>query len=110
MTYEKAIADFWKDIEMIDFEMGLFMEEIKPGIRDRKERYEFAIEAIGKQIPMRPYSNNIDARMLCPMCKKQLRTFLNTEDNLFTPCRVAHFPEYCEYCGQAIDWSEEDKG
>lgn len=65
------------------------------------------LDRLEKQEPKKPYSNNIDARMLCPTCKKQLRTFLNTEDELLVPCRVSHFPEYCEWCGQAIDWSED---
>ena len=56
--------------------------------------YSLAIEALEKQIPKKVVyhddSGNKTVSERCPSCFE-----------------IAH-SDYCEYCGQAIDWSEEN--
>lgn len=69
--------------------------------------YETSV--LEKQIPKKPITDGITAKEFCPNCKKQLRTFVNVENNFFTGyIRERIYPNYCEDCGQAIDWEEID--
>ena len=62
---------------------------------------EVAISALEKQIPKKPtheatrYINNT-----CPYCK-------NVIDNI-DRCGNRILEPFCKFCGQAIDWSEEN--
>lgn len=60
---------------------------------NKQEALTMAIEALEKQIPKKPYRHDADY-YVCPNCD----------------CQVVWqwFESYCEHCGQAIDWSEED--
>lgn len=55
--------------------------------------YDIVIEALEKQIPKKPYRHDADY-YVCPNCD----------------CQVVWqwFEGYCEHCGQALDWSEEE--
>ena len=74
--------------------------------RDEKEAYEIALEAIEKQIPMKVeklekgfWGEKID-KPTCPIC---LSIVKRTDEY-----PIKRVITYCEYCGQAIDWSESE--
>ena len=55
------------------------------------------IEALDKQIPKKPIYTNEGTVTRCPNCEAiHLRCISSVEI------------DYCERCGQAIDWSKED--
>ena len=62
-----------------------------------------AIKAIKKQIPKKPNIERQDAcfAFWCPGCNNLL---INKYNNEFI---VGEKEEFCEECGQRIDWSEE---
>lgn len=56
-----------------------------------------AEEALDKRIPKKPIYTNEGTVTRCPVCEAiHLRCISSVE------------VDYCERCGQAIDWSEED--
>lgn len=59
-----------------------------------QEALDFAIEAMEKQIPMK--FECFDATW-CPSCGEEV--FGLTQDNSLN---------YCPYCGQKLDWGEEE--
>ena len=70
--------------------------------KNRKLYAEIAINALEKQIPKRYELWN--GQCSCPNCNKlfgsysQLKTLIHWE------------MPYCKFCGQALDWSETEKG
>lgn len=84
MTYEEAIAQL------------TFLHHIET---DRKayrlaESIEIAISALEKQIPKKPPKGH-----LCP----------NSDCGRILPFEITAFNiPHCWYCGQALDWSEDD--
>lgn len=54
-----------------------------------------AIEALEKQIPKKPIKSETENKCWCPSC--------DDEDEM-----DIYGTEYCPYCGQALDWSEEN--
>ena len=60
---------------------------------------EIAIQALEKQIPMKPKINRIDSETIyckCPSC--------NITTVLYRNCIM----NYCKECGQKLDWSDEE--
>ena len=51
-----------------------------------------AINALEKQIPKKPKTNDNYIIYICPCC-----------NNFIKLCK-----NYCEYCGQKLDWSDEE--
>ena len=73
--------------------------------------YEMAIKALEKQIPKKP-NKAIDSSWgiqkeahTCPVCDYYL-----TEVHFIEPQKIESNKKitYCETCGQAIDWSDEE--
>lgn len=67
---------------------------------EHKESVRLAIEALEKQIPMKPIRNNpiineiwVEEAMLCPVCHAYVSRF-------------GYY--YCGKCGRKIDWSDEE--
>ena len=62
---------------------------------------EIVISALEKQIPKKPKEMRIDVindlMISCPCCKKYIVLWNNT-----------HKPPYCQHCGQALDWKNEN--
>ena len=98
MTTEEAIKQLEYDKAMCLFNPMTGEEEpMNEDCRKSAEADELAINALKKQIPMKPIHvrtfENLDlAFYKCPNCG-----FIRRKDL---------FPQYCEFCGQAIDRSE----
>ena len=71
---------------------------------------EIAIEAMRKQIPMKPILINKNKefdgnwKKICPSCKSVLIERITTNEESYP--RVYNYTPHCK-CGQAIDWSDE---
>lgn len=63
-----------------------------------KHDIEILMEALEKQIPKKPIS--VNGLYYCP----HHHQFLNMKVDYWTICQNQPF---CEWCGQAIDWSDE---
>ena len=71
-----------------------------------------AIDALEKQIPKKPekvedrYNENL-YKLTCPACGEYI-AYGNSRVGTLHKCTVA--PDRCGYCGQAVDFSEREKG
>ena len=85
--------------------LAWFKEELKDGKCSDNCRqcnaYEVAIEALEKQIPKKPYKRKEHKQndYYCTVCRR----YLGDEMELKYACLQ---PEYCQHCGQALDWSD----
>lgn len=60
---------------------------------------QLSIDALKKQIPMKPVYDQIDRVYWCPAC--------STTFTFYGAYRTFHTkPNFCDCCGQAIDWSK----
>jgi len=59
---------------------------------------EMAIDALKKQIPMKPIGEHY-AHMRCPSCNHRIPSGQGSSSR--------RRDNWCNYCGQAINWSEE---
>ena len=86
MKYEEAIGILTYQALVLGRASG------KPTLeRSLIEALSKAVEAIGKQIPKKPYDI-----VHCPLCKIEVELQpIDTEQ-----------VTYCLHCGQAIDWSD----
>ena len=73
---------------------------------------KIAVEAMEKQIPKKPekvedrYNENL-YKLTCPACGEYI-AYGNSRVGTLHKCTVA--PDRCGYCGQAVDFSEREKG
>lgn len=69
-------------------------------------QYHAVIKALEKQIPQKCIIKRTPAigcqSFYCPACDEALVTKVGKE------WLVYRLPEYCDYCGQALDWGEEE--
>ena len=72
------------------------LHEIRPrgGIipQKRAEALDVAIQALDKQIPKKPKTDDRYVMHICPWCNDFVK--------------VSH--NYCQNCGQKLDWSDEE--
>lgn len=100
MTREEAMQRLKYDREMCYFDPSTG-EAGQPYSEDCKEMAEAldiaieAIKALEKQIPKKLISQNT-MWGICPSCDRAV------EIHQFRQ------PQHCEYCGQALDWGEDD--
>lgn len=71
-----------------------------------KKAVEVAKQALEKQIPKKPYKTKepISQKQndyYCSVCKR----YLGDDMELKHACLQ---PEYCQHCGQALDWSDTE--
>lgn len=95
------------DKALFNFAMNRIIEQ--PTIESRPNddcvviTFEFANEAVKKQIPKKPYFEGdgywngelVYDTWICPCCEKHYEVDYDDYD-------------YCPNCGQALDWSEEE--
>ena len=87
MTYEEAIENL----------QYIISNDCTETQHDFVEEIEMAIEALEKQIPKKPVlENRYSGHYNCPICNEDC-----TYDTVFK------YP-YCPFCGQAIDWSDDE--
>ena len=105
MTESEAIKEIETSIELAKMCTQKF-ERTK-----EIEAYAMAIKALEKQIPKKP-NKTIDSSWgvrkeahTCPVCDYYL-----TEVHFIAPQKIESNKKitYCETCGQAIDWSDEE--
>lgn len=58
--------------------------------------FDVAVEALEKQIPKKPTGQHY-AHMRCPLCNHRIPSGLGSSSR--------RRDNWCNYCGQAIDWS-----
>lgn len=63
--------------------------------------YNMAIKALEKQIPKKPVE--VRNEIVCPTCENYIDI---TDDDLYV--YEIEPPKYCDECGQALDWGEEE--
>ena len=100
MTEQEAIKELYK----IRPRGGIIPQK-------RADALEMAIQSLEKQIPKKP-NKTIDSSWgtqkeahTCPVCDYYL-----TEVHFIEPQKIESNKKitYCETCGQAIDWSDEE--
>ena len=98
-------------VVVLDSGFGTHPGESDLVYRNRKMYAELAINALEKQIPKKP-NKTIDSSWgiqkeahTCPVCDYYL-----TEVHFIEPQKIESNKKitYCETCGQAIDWSDEE--
>ena len=89
-------------IELIENDLKLHSKDLSGKY---KNSLRMAINALEKQIPKKPYIQQVEIEdydrdcMECPSCD----SFLGYE----TDCKEEHYQDnYCPNCGQKLDWSE----
>lgn len=62
--------------------------------------FDVAIKALGKQVAKKPFMNDRNCGFwTCPSCNYELYWDSDYGQQKF---------EHCSYCGQKLDWSDED--
>lgn len=104
MTYEEALNQGIKmtdEYARNDLERYLLRKE-----EPIPKSVALGMKALEKQIPKKPImekSNNICFdEFCCPSCKKRIISRLDGE------WIAGKTQKYCDECGQAIDWSEDN--
>lgn len=97
MTIKRAI------VELIDKKKLFYFScaDADDADVDSNSALDVAIEALKKQMPKKPIPKG-KYHFSCPLCKNELgieREDISVYD--MTP------PNFCENCGQALDWSDE---
>ena len=95
MTYEDTLNRIMKQKKAID---GYPVKFMFVGIT---EDYENVKEALEKQIPIIPLENE-QMWAVCPNCGGSISKD-NVQEHIFNGDTT-----FCEHCGQAIDWSDEE--
>lgn len=60
---------------------------------------ELAVDALGKQIPIKPIGNHY-AYMRCPSCGHRIPSGMGSSSK--------RRDNWCNYCGQKIDWGTDE--
>ncbi len=78
-------------------------ENVRPqGNRIINEALNTIKTAVKKQIPKKPLKQEcdfFDFNLVCPECKNRIVNVWSKRE---------YKPNYCHYCGQALDWSVEE--
>ena len=66
--------------------------DIVQNVEDLNNAYDVAINALEKQIPKKPKTDDRYVMYICPWCNDFVK--------------VSH--NYCQNCGQKLEWSDEE--
>ena len=66
--------------------------DIVQDVEDLNNAYDVAIQALEKQIPKKPKTDDRYVMYICPWCNDFVK--------------VSH--NYCQNCGQKLDWGDEE--
>lgn len=92
MTPEEAIKTIQVAIAEVEWEYPM----------NYSVAFETAIEALEKQIPKKPISE--ECYYICPCCRGDLGV---SDDDIFI--YELSMPKYCSNCGCVLDWTEVEK-
>ena len=95
MTEQEAIK--WVDDRMC-YGRGKWSENHMPEIDEYWQAGTLAMEALKKQIPMKAVGEHY-AHMRCPSCNHRIPSGGGSSSR--------RRDNWCNYCGQKIDWSEK---
>ncbi len=100
MTIQEAIERL-KRWSIVQRRMVKMTERAEMDRLRNVDTYDMACEALEKQIPKKtlPTSDDIFEFGNCPNCGAEFNSELIGEYEI----------QYCPYCGQALDWSQENK-
>lgn len=96
--YEKALNVISQNLQLvIHDDDGLNPEYSK----EQVYALTIAVEALEKQIPKKGImiGDNYSSILSCPNCRKPIANVWNI---------AKYEPNYCHYCGQALDWSDTE--
>ena len=93
MTTDEAI----EIIESLYVTMSMWLGSSEEA-RQRNEAIKMAVDALKKQIPMKPTGEHY-AHMRCPSCNHRIPSGQGSSSR--------RRDNWCNYCGQAINWSKE---
>lgn len=100
MTNEEANYKYDRAIDLIK---RIKTEETHEREIDRHKAFDLAISALEKQIPKKPIYEDIGN-----IYGALKRTCVNCGDVcMVSKCGIP-FEHYCRYCGQKLNWSEEE--
>lgn len=86
-------------VAVLDSGFGTKPNESNTVYKNRKLYAELAINALEKQIPKKPTHLDSVPHYRCPCCNDAVKLY---EESPTYPIR------YCNWCGQALDWSDTD--
>lgn len=93
MLLQRAIESAKNRVYYIDVNsMGDISYHHHKKAENQKELMNITVDALEKQIPKKPHQEEFELGEYCPNC-----------EYIFDG-----FPNYCEYCGQRIDWSDTE--
>ena len=75
----------------------LYFSSMNGGTKIQREALDIAVNAIEKQIPMKAIGTHY-AHMRCPSCNHRIPSGGGSSSR--------RRDNWCNYCGQKIDWSE----
>ena len=75
----------------------LYFSSMNGGTKIQREALDIAVNAIEKQIPMKAVGTHY-AHMRCPSCNHRIPSGGGSSSR--------RRDNWCNYCGQKIDWSE----
>ena len=83
-----------KEKDVIEYFKGC-----KSSVETCNEALGLAVKALEKQIPKKGImiGDNYSSVLSCPKCRKPIANVWNI---------AKYEPNYCHYCGQALDWSD----
>lgn len=124
MTESEAIKELKEDIALYDNETTRLDASIGTPDRNLIDALEMAIQALEKQIPKKPILKNGESRSfvdyengygeykvtkwqdwVCPICGWFVGQRYNRSQNHSHDQRKCN---YCNECGQKLDWSDEN--
>ena len=78
----------------------LYFSSMNGGTKIQREALDIAVNAIEKQIPMKAVGTHY-AHMRCPSCNHRIPSGGGSSSR--------RRDNWCNYCGQKIDWSENNE-
>lgn len=94
MTEQEAIK--WINDRM-RYGRGKWSKNHQPEYDEYWQAGDIAIDAVKKQIPMKPIGNYY-AHMKCPACNHRIPSGMGSSSR--------RRDNWCNYCGQRIDWTK----
>ena len=112
MTIEEALHELKIQSQVLE-SMILYNKDFEPrndntSLENKKNAIDMAIAALEKQIPKKPYIQQVEVDYYEHDCYE--RPSSDSFLGYVSECKEEHYQNnYCVGCGQHIDWSEVEK-